>query len=73
MRRRQPRRLPEAVTELLGYELVYAEAAGDPLAAEHLAASRSWRDMLAISDGDPEIADLFLTFARADFASWAGR
>jgi hypothetical protein len=63
-----------AVAELaeLAGEFAAAAGRGDRWAAERLPAVRSWIDMLRATggDGDGEVADLFLAFARDDRAIW---
>ena len=57
-----------AWTELAGYAEEYAAAAdrGEPGAAERLRAVESWLDMVRAGGGDPEVAELFVGFARDD-------
>ncbi len=60
----------DAVAELAGYAEEYAAAAarGDAGAAVRLGGVLSWMDMIRVSGGEPEVAELFLGFARDDRA-----
>lgn len=60
-----------AAAELLAYEhdCAVAAAAGDARAAERLVSARSWINMLRLSHGDPEVAELLAAFA-ADDRAW---
>lgn len=58
-----------ALAELEGYAADCERAAAtDTQAAQRLISVRSWIGMLRAAGGDPEIAELFLEFAREDRA-----
>ena len=62
------------MAEMAGYAAEYglAAAAGDPHAERFLRSVQSWMVTLP-PDVDGELAELFLDFARDDYAWWKAR